>query len=133
MDKRGSHASLNGLPDGEPAASTSLQTSTGEREALLNRLRGSEENRGDLDELLAASAKALQDAGTRLSCHLVWVGSTALLQLPRQCVCKTVQQRTVLLACACLRCSVLASIDSCSHMSGLTIDPGLSLPCNTAC
>ena len=63
MDKRGSHASLNGLPDGESATLTSLQTSTGEREALLNRLQGSEENRGDLDELLAASAKVLQDAG----------------------------------------------------------------------
>ncbi|KAL3149281.1 hypothetical protein ABBQ32_002097 [Trebouxia sp. C0010 RCD-2024] len=63
-DKRGSQASHNGLPEGEPAASTSLQTSTGEREALLARLQGCEENRGDLDQLLAASAKALQDAVT---------------------------------------------------------------------
>lgn len=63
MEKRASHASLDGLPNGESAASTSLQTSTGERQALLNRLEGSEEQRGDLPELLAASAKALQDAG----------------------------------------------------------------------
>lgn len=67
LDKRGSQASLNGLPEGEPAASTSLQTSTSEREALLARLQGSEEKRGDLDQLLAASAKALQDAGEMLS------------------------------------------------------------------
>lgn len=63
VDRRASHAALDGLPNGEPAASASLQTSTGEREALLNRLQGSEEQRGDLAELLAASAKVLQDAG----------------------------------------------------------------------
>lgn len=63
MDRRASHASLDGLPNGEPVASASLQTSTGEREAVLNRLQGSEEQRGDLAELLAASAKVLQDAG----------------------------------------------------------------------
>ena len=63
VDKRASHASLDGLPNGGSAAATSLQTSTGEREALLNRLQGSEEQRGDLAELLAASAKVLQDAG----------------------------------------------------------------------
>ena len=63
VDKHASHASLDGLPNGGSAASTSLQTSIGEREVLLNRLQGSEEQRGDLAELLAASAKVLQDAG----------------------------------------------------------------------
>ena len=63
MEKPASHASLDGLPNGESAVSTTLQTSTDEREALVNRLQGSEEQRGDLAELLAASAKVLQDAG----------------------------------------------------------------------
>lgn len=68
MDKRGSQASLDGLPNGEAAASTSLQTSTSEREALLVRLQGSEAQRGDLAELLTASAKVLQDAGKSVGC-----------------------------------------------------------------
>lgn len=66
MDKRGSQASLDGLPNGEAAASTSLQTSTSEREALLVRLQGSEAQKGDVAELLTASAKVLQDAGKSL-------------------------------------------------------------------
>ena len=64
VDRRGSQASLNGVPDGDAAASNSLQTSTDERQAVLGRLQGSEQERGDLDELLAAAAKVLQDAGT---------------------------------------------------------------------
>ena len=45
------------------AGSASLQTSSGERKALLTRLQGPQQSRGDLDELLIAAAKVLQDTG----------------------------------------------------------------------
>lgn len=47
------------VTDADPAA----------RQAVLSRLQGPPENRGDLDELLAEAAKALKDAGTILE-HL---------------------------------------------------------------
>ncbi len=63
LDKQASHQSLNGIAEENAASSASLQTSTGERKDLLARLQGPEQTRGDLDQLLAAAAKVLQDAG----------------------------------------------------------------------
>lgn len=62
-DKQASHQSLNGLAEEHAAGSASLQTSSGERKALLTRLQGPQQSRGDLDELLAAAARVLQDTG----------------------------------------------------------------------
>ncbi len=64
LDKQASHQSLNGIAEENAASSASLQTSTEERKNLLARLQGPEQTRGDLDQLLAAAAKVLQDAGT---------------------------------------------------------------------
>lgn len=64
LDKQASHQSLNGLAEENAASSASLQTSTEERKDLLARLQGPQQTRGDLDQLLAAAAKVLQDAGT---------------------------------------------------------------------
>ena len=95
MEKRASHASLDGLPNGESAASTSLQTSTGERQALLNRLEGSEEQRGDLPELLAASAKVLQDAGRSIRSWGLRTGKPVLYN----CILATFQSVALLTTC----------------------------------
>ena len=78
IEKRASQPSFNGIPDGNTAASASLQTSTDERQALLSRLQGSEQNRGDLDELLATSAKVLQDAGKLVRSPGVWQNAVHL-------------------------------------------------------
>lgn len=64
LEKQASHQSLNGLAEENAASSASLQTSTGERKDLLARLQGPQGTRGDLDQLLAAAAKVLQDAET---------------------------------------------------------------------
>ena len=64
LDKQASHQSLNGLAEESAASSASLQTNTEERKDLLARLQGPQQTRGDLDQLLAAAAKVLQDAGT---------------------------------------------------------------------
>ncbi len=64
LDKQASHQSLNGLAEENAASSASLQTSSGERKDLLARLQGPQQTRGDLDQMLAAAAKVLQDAGT---------------------------------------------------------------------
>ena len=63
LDKQASHLSLNGSAEENAASSASLQTSSGERKDLLARLQGPQQTRGDLDQLLAAAAKVLQDAG----------------------------------------------------------------------
>lgn len=64
VPKLGSQQSLNGLADNHSTETASLQISTGDRQALLTRLQGSQHDRGDLNQLLAAASKAVQDAGT---------------------------------------------------------------------
>lgn len=64
LDKQASHQFPNGLAGENAASSASLQTSSGERKDLLARLQGPQQTRGDLDQLLVAAAKVLQDAGT---------------------------------------------------------------------
>ncbi len=63
VGKPPSQEHLNGLAEDHAAEQSILQTSSRERQALLTRLQGPQQNRGDLDELLAAAAKVLQDAG----------------------------------------------------------------------
>ncbi|KAL0023072.1 hypothetical protein WJX79_008756 [Trebouxia sp. C0005] len=64
LDKQASHQFPNGLAGENAASSASLQTSSGERKDLLARLQGPQQTRGDLDQLLVAAAKVLQDAET---------------------------------------------------------------------
>ena len=63
--KRGTKlaSQMNGLADNHSPEAASLQVSSEDRQALLSRLQGSQQDRGDLDELLAAAAKAIQDTG----------------------------------------------------------------------
>ena len=64
VHKLGTQQSLNGLADNHSTETASLQISASDRQALLIRLQGSQQDRGDVDQLLAAATKAVQDAGT---------------------------------------------------------------------
>ena len=66
VNKLGSQPSVNGSADNHVIETASLQVSASDRQALLARLQGTQQDRGNFDELLAEAAKAIQDAGTCL-------------------------------------------------------------------